>query len=205
MNSQRVIDQLQAWADELFAKSLALDPISAKRMRKYAGHSIEVECSQPDITWHANISEYGIEVRLGPAPAPNVHLKGSAVELLKRTLATNSGAAVEVNGDETLLLELLSVLSDFRPDLAPVLAKLLGHDRAQSLSAILELGAGSAIQFARSQLQEVQRASRHSINRNFTGRTDMDTLQNQLDQLRLQIDRVAARLEQLEQSATGGV
>lgn len=205
MNSQRVIEQLQAWADELCARSLALDPMSAKRMRKFAGYSMEVECTKPDITWHANITECGIEVRLGAAPAPNVHLKGSAVELLKRALATNSGAAVEVNGDETLLLELLSVLSDFRPDLAPVLATLLGRDRAQTLSAFLELGADSAIQFARSQFQEVERASRHSMNRNFTGRADMGNLQNQLDQLRLQIDRVAARLERLEQSATDGV
>ncbi|NCF32354.1 MAG: hypothetical protein GWP50_02150 [Proteobacteria bacterium] len=204
MNPQGVIEQLQDWANLLFARSLALDPICARRLADLAGQSIEVACAQPDITWHADITDGGIEVRLGPALTPNVQLRGSATELLKRALANDTQAAVEVNGDETLLLELVAVLSGFRPDIAPMLAKLIGDTRAQSVTALFELGADSALKFARSQIQEVQQASERTMSQNFTGTKDMNQLQDQLDQLRLQINRVDARIHQLEEAKRHG-
>ncbi|GIR63874.1 MAG: hypothetical protein CM15mP68_5400 [Pseudomonadota bacterium] len=50
-----------------------------------------------------------------------------------------------MNGDETLLLELVNILTNFRPDPAPALAKVVGDDRAQSLTALFELGADTAM------------------------------------------------------------
>ena len=80
---------------------------------------------------YADITDQGIQVRAGSAIAPNVQLRGHALELLKRALANDSQAAVEVNGDETLL-ELVNILANFRPDPAPVLAKVFGDDRARA-------------------------------------------------------------------------
>ena len=45
--------------------------------------------------------------------------EGLRQELLKRALVNDGKAAVEVNGDETLLLELVSILGSFRPDPRP--------------------------------------------------------------------------------------
>ena len=64
-------------------------------------------------TCYADITDQGIQVRAGSAIAPNVQLRGHASELLKRALANDSQAAVEVNGDETLLLELVNILGTF--------------------------------------------------------------------------------------------
>jgi ubiquinone biosynthesis protein UbiJ len=85
-----------------------------------------------------------------------------------------------------------------------MLAKLIGDTRAQSITALFELGADSALKFARSQIQEVQQASERTMSQNFTGTKDMNRLQDQLDQLRLQIDRVDARIHQLEEAKRHG-
>jgi ubiquinone biosynthesis protein UbiJ len=42
------------------------------------------------------------------------------------------------------------------------------------------------------------------MSQNFTGTKDMNRLQDQLDQLRLQIDRVDARIHQLEEAKRHG-
>ena len=116
-----------------------------------------------------------------------------------RALSIEGNAAVEVNGDETLLLPLLEILSGYRPDPAPVLAKLIGNDPAQTLSAALELGAQTAMGLVESGIHDLLQRSTEGIHRRFTSRSNADGLQNQLDDMRLRIDR-ATRVQQLEQS-----
>ena len=204
MNPEGVIEQLQDWANLLSQQLLAIDPICSQRLAKLAGQSVEVECIQPKFTCYADITDQGIQVRAGSAIAPNVQLRGHASELLKRALANDSQAAVEVNGDETLLLELVNILTNFRPDPAPALAKVVGDDRAQSLTALFELGADTAMKFARKQVWDIKQTGKDTMRANFTGTSDLNQLQDQLDQMRLQIDRVSARLERLEHTGRNG-
>ena len=131
----------------------------------------------------------------GPAVAPNVQLRGTAPALLGRALSIEGNAAVEVNGDETLLLQLLEILSGYRPDPTPVLAKLIGNDPAQTLSAALELGAQTAMGLVESGIHDLLQRSTEGIHRRFTSRSNADGLQTQLDDMRLRIDRAAARVQ----------
>ena len=123
----------------------------------------------------------------------------ACVRAIEKSFVNDGKAAVEVNGDETLLLELVSILGSFRPD-APALAKVL-NERAQSLTALFELGADTAMKFARNQVQDVQQASKDTMRANFTSTSELNQLQDRLDQMRLQIDRVSARIERLEQAS----
>ena len=204
MNPEGITEQLQDWANLFSQQLLASDPICSQRLAKLAGQSVEVACTQPEFTCYADITDQGIHIHAGSASAPNVQLRGPASELLKRALVNDGKAAVEVNGDETLLLELVSILGSFRPDPAPALAKVLGNDRAQNLTALFELGADTAMKFARNQVRDVQQASKDTMRANFTSTGELNQLQDRLDQMRLQIDRVSARIERLEQASQSG-
>ena len=109
-----------------------------------------------------------------------------------------------MNGDETLLLELVRLSEVFAQTETFALAKVLGNDRAQSLTALFELGADTAMKFARNQVQDVQQASKDTMRANFTSTSELNQLQDRLDQMRLQIDRVSARIERLEQASQSG-
>ena len=200
MNSSDLFELLQDWVNQLSRSSLALDPLVQQRLQHFDGQVIEVECTQPELTAHVTVVSAGLDLSRGPAVAPNVQLRGTAPALLGRALSIEGNAAVEVNGDETLLLQLLEILSGYRPDPTPVLAKLIGNDPAQTLSAALELGAQTAMGLVESGIHDLLQRSTEGIHRRFTSRSNADGLQTQLDDMRLRIDRAAARVQQLEQS-----
>jgi ubiquinone biosynthesis protein UbiJ len=201
MNPTDLFETLQNWTNQLSQSWLSLDPLLQQRINNCADQTVEVECTQPSLIVHINIFTDRLTLHRGPAAAPNVQLRGTATALLSRALTDESLATVEVNGDETLLLELLDILRGYRPDLAPVLAKLLGDDTAQTITAALELAAQTARRLASSQIQDVVQTSKTSMQRHFAAQVEADELQSQLDQLRLRIDRAAARVQNLEQSS----
>ena len=58
--------------------------------------------------------------------------------------------------------------------------------------------------FARKQVWDIKQTGKDTMHANFTGTSDLNQLQDQLDQMRLQIDRVSARLERLEHTGRNG-
>ena len=204
MNSSDLFELLQDWVNQLSRSWLALDPLVQQRLQNLTGQVIEVECTEPELTAHITVVGASLELNHGAATAPNVQLRGTAPALLGRALSIESKAAVEVNGDETLLLQLLEILSGYRPDPTPALAKLIGNDPAQTLSAALELGAQTTMGLVESGIHDLMQRSTGTLQRHFTTRSNADALQNQLDDMRLRIDRAAARVQQLEQSPRSG-
>ena len=201
MNPSDLFESLQNWTNQLSQSWLALDPKVRQRLNQCAGQTVEIECTRPSLTAHVNLHRDHVTVHHGPATAPNVQLRGSAPALLGRALADNGHAGVDVNGDETLLLELLDILRSYRPDLAPILAKVFGDETAQTLTAIIELGSETALQFTSNQFHELLHTSRRAMQHRFAAQAEADELHSQLDQLRLRIDRTAARIQHLEQSS----
>ncbi len=201
MKPTDLFETLQNWTNQLSQSWLSLDPLVQQRLNNCADQTIEVACTQPSLILHISIFTDRVTLHRGPAAAPNVQLRGTATALLSRALTDEGPATVEVNGDETLLLELLDILRGYRPDLAPVLAKLLGDDTAQTITAALELAAQTARRLASGQIQDTMHTSKNSVQRHFAAQIQADELQSQLDQLRLRIDRAAARVQHLEQSS----
>ena len=60
------------------------------------------------------------------------------------------------------------------------------------------------MKFARKQVWDIKQTGKDTMRANFTGTSDLNQLQDQLDQMRLQIDRVSARLERLEHTGRNG-
>ena len=201
MNPTDLFETLQNWTNQLSQSWLSPDPLLQQRINNCADQTVEIECTQPSLIVHINIFTDRLTLHRGPAAAPNVQLRGTAAALLSRVLTDEGLATVEVNGDETLLLELLDILRGYRPDLARLLAKLLSDGTAQTIAAALELAAQTAHRLASSQIQDIVHTGKTSMQRHFAAQVEADELQGQLDQLRLRIDRAAARVQNLEQSS----
>lgn len=202
MNSSDLFEILQDSANQLSRSWLALDPLVQRKLQGLAGQVIEIECTQPELTAHLNFLDDGLELRHGATAAPNVQLRGSAPALFSRMLSVESNTNVEVNGDETLLIQLLEILRSHRPDPAPLLAKLVGNDPAQSITAAFELGIQTVIEIVNGGIDDAMQNSKNGLQGYFASQTNAKALQHQLDHLRLRIDRAAARVRDLEQSKT---
>ena len=60
------------------------------------------------------------------------------------------------------------------------------------------------MKFVRKQVWDIKKTGKDTMRANFTSTSDLNQLQDQLDQMRLQIDRVSARLERLEHTGRNG-
>jgi ubiquinone biosynthesis protein UbiJ len=108
---------------------------------------------------------------------------------------------LEVEGDEVTLAEFADILRCARPDFEPSLGQLLGPSAAQSLVGLLELGFESAVRFAREIGAESRRLARSGAAQRFLCRAELEDLAARRQAAALAIDRIAARIDVLEQAA----
>ena len=111
MNPEGITEQLQDWANLFSQQLLASDPICSQRLAKLAGQSVEVACTQPEFTCYADITDQASTYM--QARRPHQMCNCEAGQATERALVNDGKAAVKVNGDETLLLELVSILGSF--------------------------------------------------------------------------------------------
>ena len=89
-----------------------------------------------------------------------------------------------------MLQEVSALFSGFAPDLTRPLAGIVGREAADNLVGMGEL----AIAGLRSALEGVSGSFRQSASERFVSRPQLDQLLDSIDDMRLRIDRLAARV-----------
>lgn len=179
------------------SSALNTDAALRARLQALAGRCIEIQCTAPPVTWHLTITDEGIETKHGPAPAAQVSVRGRAIDLASWLIPGESSTHVNIDGDETLLLEIIDMLRDFNPDFAASLGKIVGADAAATLLGTAEMG----LKALRSLLQGVGVSVQQQVSGNFVQPDHLDALLSGIDELRLRVDRLAAKVSQRERSA----
>lgn len=192
-----LLHSVQALLSQLSARVIELDPATEQELATLAGQVVEIQCSQPETAWHLMIEPDRIHLANGPADKPNVILKGSAQTLLHALLTRDTGWPLEIEGDTALLMKLQSLMRGFSPDLAKPAAQALGQDNAQRLTALLEMGLATASNLFGSAKQQTQDTAADLLGRRYSTTSEVHALQDRLDQLRLRVDRLQARLDLL--------
>lgn len=170
------------------------DPVLQGRLTQLSGNCVEFNClapgNLPTQIWHLMINDQQLFLRHGPADAPQVIVTGTAMELAS-WIFNNGGAAVQIEGDEVLLVTLQEIFKDFRPDFAEPLQRLFGRDAAQSMLGAAELGLGGF----RSAIEGFGKAmSGQAAATNVSGE-QLDSILRTVDELRLKVDRLSAQLD----------
>jgi ubiquinone biosynthesis protein UbiJ len=178
----------------------ALDPSLVFKMASIAGQVIEIKCTAPEKVWHLIIGANGIELHNGSATHPNVAIAGAAPSLLKALTTGGESAAIQIDGDETLLLELSELIKNFYPDLVLPLALILGDKNANKVAATLELGMSALANLASSLGADAAQNAGAKFAAGFTNTENFARHLDELDALRLRVDRLSAGISQRERT-----
>ena len=181
-------------------QAAALDPGLERKMASIAGQVIEIRCTTPAKTWHLKLDDTSMVLHNGPATNPNVAIQGSAPNLLKALASGGSSTEIQINGDETVLLELSALIKDFYPDLVTPLGVVLGDKRAGKVAATLEMGLSVLTNFASNLGEDIAQTAGTKVADRFTTTEAFADHLNELDTLRLRVDRLSAKISRRERT-----
>lgn len=180
--------------------SLDLDPASQARLAALEGYRIQiiVDAPPPLGPQHLGLSVTAGRLRFHPRSVerPNVIVRGAPLDLLSWLAAGERvpPARLFIDGDGTVLQELMALVRGFRPDPAGPLGRLLGRDLAAQTLGGIEL----ALAGLRSAAEAAGTAISRGAARQFVDRPQLERFLDQVDDLRLRVDRLSARVGAVE-------
>jgi ubiquinone biosynthesis protein UbiJ len=187
-------DTLAALSSNLAAAGLRLDPAMHARLLAIDGRSIAINSSLPPLQLFIVVERGTLGVKSTFNGKPNVAVSGSGMELANWLAAPHRIDNITIEGDETVLLEVTAALRAFDPDLLTPFTTLFGATQAQNILG----GAELAVSVIRSAAEGVGQAIEKTVAAQFVSREDTGALLDVLDDLRLRIDRLAARIKAAE-------
>jgi ubiquinone biosynthesis protein UbiJ len=190
---------------ELANGALALDPATPSRLAALDGQRLRFDVVLPPPldtrTLTVEIREGRLHRSVAGAATPQVVVAGSPPALLAWLIGVDTGSAgaVRIDGDSALLAELRTLAGRFRPDPGIPLERVLGRQAARDL-----LGAAGLVGAAlRSALEASLDTARRGAGAAWAGRRQVDGFLERVDELRLRIDRLAARVSEQERLRAG--
>lgn len=185
-------------AERSIAAALARDPVTARRIGALAGKRILISSRQPD--WQLWLAPAPVTIKLttnSDAPA-DVELRAPA-GLLARLLVSSDRKAVlqdpdvELLGDSQVLIALQNALADLQLDgeaeLARWLGPVAGHAIGSALRRSHQWGRDSRASLRQTLAEYLTEESRQLV-----GQAEVRARAEQLHDLRLQLDRLDARV-----------
>ncbi|WP_397377722.1 SCP2 domain-containing protein [Pseudomonas sp.] len=182
---------------------LAMDSTALPRLARLSGKVIAVECLAPNLQLFILPSANGLQLAAQWAGETDCHLRAPAASLLR--LATSKDKTsilhspeVSLDGDSAALLALAGILQDLELDWEYELSRWLGPVGSQLLSGHLRSRVSWTSQTLDSlRLNLADYLSEES--RSLVGQREADARFAELDQLKLSLDRLDARIERLAQ------
>ena len=185
--------------------ALRSDPATARELADHSGRLISIQFTLPPLTMFVLIVEDGVELYHKSDAEADVSLRGSAVDLLAqlfewRAAPSIIGGPVSVSGDQALLQQLTTLAKRLDVDWGAVVVPVIGSDIAQHI----DVGARRLFDWARStvgrlggQLSEYLREESSLL----ALRRDVYEFNQDVDDLRMDTDRLAARIAHLQQKS----
>ena len=182
---------------------LALDSTALPRLARLHGRVIAVEAQQPALNLYILADEQGISLASQWFGEVDCTLRAPASALLRLAVARDKQAVlhapeVDLDGDSGALLELAGVLQDLDLDWEYQLSRWIGPVPTALLASHLRSRAG----WTRDNLSSLQQSLADYLSeesRSLVGQREADARFAELDDLKLSLDRLDARLQRLAQ------
>jgi len=193
-----------AAAERGINRLLRLDPTALPRLARMNGRAIEIDCTAP--AWRLFVIADGEGLRLASewGSEAECRLRAPASSLIRLALSRNKtavlhGPEVEIDGDSAPLMQLAEVLQDLELDWEYEVSRWLGPVGTQLLGSSLRRPAAWARQSADSLRQDLADYLNEE-SRTLVGRNEAEARFDELDRLKLTLDRLEARVERLTHS-----
>jgi ubiquinone biosynthesis protein UbiJ len=183
---------------------LALDSTALPRLARLSGRVIAVDCTAPALQLFILPSGEGLQLAGQWPGAVDCRLRAPATSLLRLATDTNKTAVlhspqVELDGDSSALLELVGILQDLELDWEYELSRWLGPLASQLLGSHIRSQAnwtGKTLDSLRLNLADYLNEESRSL----VGQHEADARFAEVDRLKLDLDRLDARIERIIQS-----
>lgn len=182
---------------------LALDSTALPRLACLSGRVIALDCTAPELQLFILPSGEGLQLAGQWAGAADCRLRAPAASLLRLVTGKDKTAVlhspqVELDGDSAALLELAGILQDLELDWEYELSRWLGPLASQLLGSHIRSRANWTSQTLDSlRLNLADYLSEES--RSLVGQREADARFAELDRLKLDLDRLDARIEHIIQ------
>ncbi|MFO7703972.1 MAG: SCP2 sterol-binding domain-containing protein [Halopseudomonas sp.] len=184
------------------AAALLRDPLTARRLAQLDGKVILIQAREPEWALYLLPGAQGIELLASSDRLPDCTLSAPS-RLLARLMVSNQRQrllqepALQLSGDSQVLVSLQNALGDLQLDgeaeLARWIGPVAGHAVAQMLRSGREWAGQAQHSLGRSLSEYLTEEGRHLV-----GHTEANVSADQLHQLRLDLDRLEARLNRLD-------
>ena len=201
-DSATLLLALQRLLSDLSERAIHLDPVAAKNFTSLTGQVIEIHCLEPALTWHLTLQESSIEVHAGASNNPNVAVTGKPLGLLQMLMTGATSDIVVIDGDAAVLMALHTLAKDYSPDPAKLLDAWLGRETGQRAAALVELGMANLGELLTSTRANAHHATQNYFSERYATQDQGKGLAGRLDQLRLRIDRLEAKLNRYQHPET---
>ena len=188
---------LGSWTTAISNRVVDADPELRARLNAMDGRFIELNCTNPPAVWHLAIRTDDVIFSPGSADQPNVVVTGSAANLI-RWLTGGEAQGITIDGDDTTLLETLDALRSFDPDTEDALGQVFGEQFTQTIVA----GAEAGLKALSSIAQGMSHGLKSQTAERFVHRDHLDGLLDEIDELRLRVDRLSANVARREREAS---
>lgn len=180
---------------------LALDSTALPRLARLSGRVIAVDCTAPALQLFILPSGEGLQLAGQWAGAADCRLRAPAASLLRLATGKDKTAVlhspqVELDGDSAALLELAGILQDLELDWEYELSRWLGPLASQLLGSHIRSRAnwtGKTLDSLRLNLADYLNEESRSL----VGQREADARFADLDRLKLDLDRLDARIERI--------
>ena len=187
-------DAIGRVATNLAETGLSLDPDIQKHLEPLEGRILQLESVAPELTFYITVADGQLEVSGRSAAPAHVLVTGRGPEVIAWLANPGRTGSVSVEGDASVLMGFASVIENFDPELTQPLSNLLASDAGQAVLGTAEL----AVSALRSAAEGVGAALEQTAASRFVSKEDTTALLDVLDDLRLRIDRLAARVQEQE-------
>jgi ubiquinone biosynthesis protein UbiJ len=182
---------------------LALDSTALPRLARLNGRVIALDCTAPALQLFILPSGEGLQLAGQWAGEADCRLRAPAASLLRLATGKDKTAVlhspqVELDGDSAVLLELAGILQDLELDWEYELSRWLGPVASQLLGSHIRSRAnwtGKTLDSLRLNLADYLNEESRSL----VGQREADARFAELDRLKLDLDRLDARIERLIQ------
>lgn len=195
---------LLAGVEQGLNRVLAMDSTALPRLARLQGKVIEVDCLSPALRLFILPGADGLQLA-SQWQGADCRLSAPASSLLRLALAKDKTAVlhqpeVELDGDSALLLELAAILQDLELDWEYEVSRWLGPVGSQLLGSHLR----SRVRWAGDSLDSLRLTLADYLSeesRSLVGEREAQARFSELDQLKLALDRLDARIERLARKA----
>ncbi|WP_184590642.1 ubiquinone biosynthesis accessory factor UbiJ [Pseudomonas nitroreducens] len=192
-----------ASAEASVNRVLRLDGVALRRLARLAGKVLEVDCQAPALRLFILPDADGLHLAAHHEAPADCTLVAPAGSLLQLALAKDKtrvlhSPEVTMGGDSAMLLELADILQSLELDWEYEVARWLGPVPAHLLGARLRGGmawAGDSLESLRLSLADYLAEE----SRTLVGQHEAEARFAELDQLKMSLDRLDARITRLTQ------